>query len=235
MKDKKNKILVIAAHPDDEVLGCGGTIAHLVGENHTIYSLILGEGITSRDDQRSVKKRKPELEYLKHQADLANKIIGVEKVFMYNFPDNRFDTVALLDIIKTIEKVIDTIQPDIVFTHSGYDLNKDHRITFQAVLTATRPLPGCHVKTVYSFEVLSASEWSFGNDTQTFSPNYFVDISRTIQKKIDALKVYNSEINPFPHPRSIEAVLSQAKLRGSQCGIHAAEAFKLIRHIEAII
>jgi len=149
-----NKILIVAAHPDDEILGCGGTIARLVKEGNVAYTLILGEGITSRDKTRDAKKRKNEIEQLKKQTLQANKEIGVKKVFTYDYPDNRFDTVPFLDIVKTIEEVKDKIKPDMIYTHYCNDLNIDHKITYNAVITATRPVKGENVKEIYSFEVL---------------------------------------------------------------------------------
>jgi len=133
-----NRVLIVAAHPDDEVLGCGGTISRLVREGYEAYTLILGEGITSRDKNRNRKKRKEEINKLKEQIYKANKVLGVKEVFTFDFPDNRFDSVDFLDIVKTIEEVKNNLKPEIVFTHSKSDLNIDHYITYKAVITATR-------------------------------------------------------------------------------------------------
>lgn len=228
MNTNKN-ILVVVAHPDDEILGCGGTIKRLVDEEgYEAYTLILGEGITSRDDRRDEKKRENDLKLLGENAHKANKIIGVNEVFLYDFPDNRFDTVSLLDIVKVIEKLKSEIKPEIIFTHYEKDLNVDHQITYKAVLTATRPVTDECVKELYSFEVLSSTEWNY---PLTYSPDVFFDISEYIQYKIKAMEVYTSEIRNYPHPRSLEGINIDAKSWGLKTGLEYAEAFKLGRMI----
>ncbi|MEK6917186.1 MAG: PIG-L deacetylase family protein [Nanoarchaeota archaeon] len=225
------KILIIAAHPDDEILGCGGTTAKFVEEGNKVYTLILGEGITSRDETRNRHKREKEIKELRLQIERASKIVGVRDAFVFDFPDNRFDTVAMLDIVKTIEKVKIDVKPDIVFTHHHGDLNIDHRITFEAVMTAFRPVKGEKVREIYSFEVPSSTEWNASISTSYFMPNYFVDISKTLELKIKAMKEYKSEIREYPHPRSPEAIKIYAKRWGIQAGLQAAEAFEVIRMI----
>src|SRR3972149_4136228 len=225
------KTLVIAAHPDDEVLGCGGTMSRMSNEGHKVYTLILGEGITSRDKTRDLRKRRHGLAELQKHVENANKILGVAKIFTFNLPDNRFDTVPLLDIVKTIEKVKTEIAPDIIFTHHHGDLNIDHQITFRAAITACRPVKGETVKEVYSFEIPSSTEWNMPLTSVYFLPNYFVDISRILALKIRALKEYKSEIKKFPHPRSLKAVEIYARRWGIQVGLKAAEAFEVVRII----
>jgi len=223
----KNKtILVVAAHPDDEILGCGGTIKRLVDEGYTAYTLILGEGITSRDEKRDWDERIVEIEELKKQVNEANRIIGVKEVFLHDFPDNRFDTVALLDIVKVIENIKNKLQPDIIFTHYENDLNIDHQITHKAVLTATRPMKGECVKELYSFEVLSSTEWNY---PLSFSPDVFFDISDYMEYKKKAMQIYKSELNDYPHPRSLEGMDISAKGWGLKVGYKYAEAFKTVR------
>jgi LmbE family N-acetylglucosaminyl deacetylase len=224
-----NKILIVAAHPDDEVLGCGGTAARLSREGNAVYTLILSEGITSRDEKRSRSRRGKEIKELKAQIEKCRMILGVKKSFVFDFPDNRFDTIALLDIVKTIEKVKKGIKPEIVFTHHHGDLNVDHQITFKAVMTAFRPMIGERVREIYSFEVPSSTEWNVPSSSVYFMPNYFIDISKTLTQKIRALKKYKSEIRDFPHPRSAEAVEIYARRWGIQTGLMAAEAFEAVR------
>jgi LmbE family N-acetylglucosaminyl deacetylase len=224
-------VLVVAAHPDDEVLGCGGTIVRHVNNGATCHILILAEGITSRDDQRDAEFRKNEIEKLGMQAKKASGVIGAASLEILSFPDNRMDSVDLLDVIKPIEKAVEKIRPDIIYTHHFGDLNIDHRITAKAVETATRPLNGTSVREVYAFETLSSTEWSFADPNHYFHPNYFVDIENTLQWKIEALNAYSAEVREFPHPRSPEVLMSLAKVRGAQAGLKVAEAFSLIRKI----
>jgi LmbE family N-acetylglucosaminyl deacetylase len=226
---KNKKILVVAAHPDDEVLGCGAIVARLVKEGYEAYTLILGEGITSRDSKRNVKKRKEEIKRLKKQAKEANRILGVKEVFFGDFLDNRFDTIPLLDIVKSIEGIKSKIKPDVVFTHYEKDLNIDHQITYKAVLTATRAVKGETVKEVYSFEILSSTEWKY---PLSFSPNVFYDIKDTIDIKIKAMKIYKSELKNYPHPRSIKGIKLNALNWGMKVGLEYAEAFKLVKCIK---
>ena len=223
----KDKVLVIAAHPDDEVLGCGGTIRRLANEKKDVYVAILGEGITSRYKNTNKKKT----DELKRGSYKASKLLGAKDTFLFGFPDNRLDTVALLDIVKKVEHLIKQIKPTIIFTHHSSDLNIDHKIVHQAVLTATRPVEGTIVRGVYMFEVPSSTEWSFGQFKPSFSPNVFYDISKTVNIKIEALKAYKSELRKFPHPRSPEALLAISRKWGSVVGFKAAEPFELLRSI----
>lgn len=224
-------VLIVAAHPDDEILGCGGTMARLAKEGNAIYTLILSEGITSRNEKSSRHENGKEIKKLRGYIGAANKIIGGKNIFIFDFPDNRFDTVALLDIIKIIEKTKENINPDVVFTHHYGDLNIDHQITFRAVMTAFRPLKSEKVREIYSFEAPSSTEWNASLSSTSFMPNYFVDISKTLQLKIRALKKYKSEIREFPHPRSEEAIKTIAECWGIKVGLNAAEAFETIRII----
>jgi len=221
-------VLVIAAHPDDEVLGCGGTIAQLAEAGHSVYVAILGEGITSRCPQR--EQADPELvAALESCSHRVARLLGIKDVSVHRLPDNRFDTVPLLDIVKIVERLVDDLRPQMIYTHHGGDLNMDHATTFRAVLTATRPVTSCSVKELYAYEVPSSTEWAFGQLGASFCPNVFVNITSTLQKKLDAMQVYESEARPFPHPRSVEALRALARVRGSTAGLEAAEAFQLIR------
>jgi LmbE family N-acetylglucosaminyl deacetylase len=223
-------VLVIAAHPDDEVLGCGGTIARLVNEGQNVYIAILGEGITSRySDRKNADKG-----LLKNLHSLSRQVatfLGAKDPFMFNLPDNSFDTVGLLSVVKMIEKLIKQVEPHSIYTQHGGDLNIDHAIVFRATLTATRPMLGSPVKQVYAYEVPSSTEWSFAQFAPVFQPNVFVDIGVTLELKIHAMQMYESEIRLFPHPRSPEALRAIAKRWGSVAGLQAAEAFSLIREV----
>ena len=222
------KVLVIAAHPDDEVLGCGGTIARLAQEGSELYTAILGEGITSRYVKRE-EADPAAVESLGTRSKQVAKLLGTVDVFLYNLPDNRFDTVPLLDIVKIIEELVERLRPKAVYTHSGGDLNIDHLIVHRAVLTATRPVRGSSVKEMYAFEVPSSTEWAFGQFRPGFRPNVFVDISLTIDAKLKAMELYDTEVRSFPHPRSPEAIQATARRWGSVVGFECVEAFELIR------
>jgi|SRR3989338_1384945 len=223
------KVFVIVAHPDDEILGCGGTIARLAAEDNKVFTLILGEGITSRDEKRDVRKRDKEIRRLKKQAIRANKIIGVEKVFTHDFPDNRFDVVPLLDIVKVIEKIKCQLAPDIIFTHYEKDLNVDHQLTYRAVITATRPLASETAGEVYSFEIPSSTEWNY---PLNFYPDVFFDTTNFLKLKLQAIRRYKLEIQQPVHPRSFEGIKLNAQYWGMKIGVKYAEAFKCIRIIK---
>jgi LmbE family N-acetylglucosaminyl deacetylase len=225
-------VLVIAAHPDDEVLGCGGTIARLSKEGHEISIAILGEGLTSRFANRRDTSKKS-IKAIQKCSREAAKLLGVAADHVLNFtlPDNRFDTVPLLDVVKMIEKIIDQTEPECVFTQHGADLNIDHAIVFRATLTATRPVTDTLVKQLYAYEVPSSTEWAFQKLEPRFTPNLFIDVSETLKLKIAAMQLYESERRDFPHPRSTEALEVIAKRWGSVAGVGAAEAFEIIREI----
>jgi LmbE family N-acetylglucosaminyl deacetylase len=216
-------ILVVAAHTDDEALGCGGTIARHVAEGDTVYAVFLADGVTSRPDASSAQ-----LEQRNSAAAKAHEILGIRQVYMLGFPDNRMDGIPLLDIVQRLEEVLIKVQPEVVYTHHCGDLNVDHRITHQATLTACRPIPGASVKEIYAFEVLSSTEWNTPGVTP-FIPNVFVDISRYLDTKISALSAYELEMREEPHSRSIENAIRLAELRGNTVGVKAAEGFSLVR------
>jgi LmbE family N-acetylglucosaminyl deacetylase len=225
------KILVIAAHPDDEVLGCGGTMARLAAEGREVHIAILANGLTSRPDFDSALA----VESLKlhhERAERASKLLGAASVHVMGFPDQKMDFLPQLDITQAIEREIERLQPDTVFTQHGGDLNMDHVITYRATLTATRPVSGRSVRRVYAYEVASSTEWAFQRFAPVFRPSVFFDIAETLERKIAAMQVYESETRAFPHPRSPEALRSIALRWGSVVGVHAAEAFELVREIQ---
>lgn len=222
--------LIVAAHPDDEVLGCGGTITRLAGQGEEVHIAILGEGSTSRAHSRSQAEQES-VHRLAQASDVAAGRMGAHRVVRFGLPDNRFDTVALLDVVKLVEGLIVECSPSAVITQHGGDLNVDHRVTFRAVLAATRPLPGHVVKEVLAFEVGSSTEWSFQQFAPVFRPSVFVDITETLNRKVAALLAYEDEVRAFPHPRSPEAVRAAAARWGATAGVLAAEAFELIRMV----
>jgi LmbE family N-acetylglucosaminyl deacetylase len=222
------KVLVIAAHPDDEVLGCGATAARLAGEQHEVHFAILGEGVTSRHAQRSDADAR-QLAELHRQAQAATAKLGAKSLVLHKLPDNRLDTVPLLEVVKLVEELVDRLKPDVIYTHHPGDLNVDHGVIHRAVLTATRPISGQSVREIYAFEIPSSTEWAFGSLQPTFRPNVFVDVAATLEAKIAAMACYETESREFPHPRSPEALRAVARHWGSVVGCDAAEAFELVR------
>ena len=222
-------VLVVAAHPDDEILGVGATAARHAAEGDAVYALILGEGQTSRGTHRQDTDRSV-VDALHQNTLQSAKAIGYSEVFFADFPDNRFDGTDLLDIIKAVEDQIRALQPQIVYTHYSGDLNIDHQCTARAVLTAARPVGDYCVEEIYAFETLSSSEWNFDHSAQAaFSPNVFVDITDYYQKKEAAMKCYVSELCEEPHPRSLAGMDALSRMRGMAAGMQRAEAFMLIR------
>ena len=230
---KNKRILVVVAHPDDELLGLGATMHKLIKEyNVTAKAIILGEGITSRSDVRDPKLWEEELKIHRGNIEKARQFIGYSEAVPYSLSDNRFDSHALVDIAKVVEKEKEAFQPDIIFTHNGSDLNIDHQMTFQAVMTATRPMEGEVVRTVITCENPSASEWQATSNADHFAPNmYFAVSEEDMQAKKDAMNCYEFESRKFPHPRAGESLDALAKYRGVQVGCDRAEAFQIIRHL----
>lgn len=228
MEEKKhNRILVIAAHPDDEVLGCGGAIARHREEGDAVTVLLLGEGIASRAGVLG-EGEAVEIARLKESTRAAHEVLGVSTVRSCAFPDNAFDSVPLLSIVKEIESAIQAVSPTIIYTHHHADVNVDHRLTAEAVEAAIRPMSESSVMRAYAFEIASSSEWNFIRSS-AFRPNAFVALTEDqLDKKINAMRAYASEMRPFPHPRSAEYLEALARVRGGQSGYTAAEAFSVI-------
>ena len=224
-------VLLIVAHPDDEVLGCGGSMAKWAKSRDKIHVLIMAEGATSRDEKRDRIIREKELSLLAKSAQKASEILGVQSVELLDYPDNRMDSVDLLDVVKTIQVFVEKVKPEMVVTHHSGDLNIDHQIVNQAVMAACRPEPGNPVKRILTFEVPSSTEWQSPSIGSPFVPNWFEDITEMLGMKIRALKAYQSEMRAWPHARSIESVEHLAHWRGATVGFEAAEAFMLVREI----
>tara|TARA_Y100000996_G_C22470917_1_gene622066 strand:+ start:309 stop:995 length:687 start_codon:yes stop_codon:yes gene_type:complete len=226
-------ILVIASHPDDEILGCGGTMAKLSSQGHEVATLFLTTGITSRE-YKSSKKKVGDVKKIHKHALKANSIVGVKKnnVFFLNYHDQKLDTVPFYKLVGEIKKIINKLKPQKVFTHHPGDYNKDHRICYEAVLHSARvSFDEFFPEELFCFEVASSTERSFGTLSK-FIPNYYVDIEYQIEKKLLALKTYSTEIKVAPHPRSVEGVKAQSSWRGFEVGLKYAEAFFLVRKIE---
>lgn len=222
-------VLVVAAHPDDEILGCGGTIAFHASRGDEVHVVIMAEGVTSRDANRDKDKHGKELLQLSAIARQANLLLGAKTVTTLDLPDNRMDSLDLLEIIKLVEKEISFRRPDTMYTHHPGDVNIDHGLTARAVITAARPQPGFPVKSLFFFEVLSSTDYQVPGIGAPFLPNHFVDISKRLEMKLAALELYSSEMRPWPHARSMDAVRHLARLRGSSVGCEAAEAFQVGR------
>ncbi|MGE7763359.1 PIG-L deacetylase family protein [Peribacillus sp. NPDC097895] len=212
-------VLVIAAHPDDEILGSGGTIKKLINHGYKVITVIAAKG------------RKEEEQHIQPLMQQANKHLGVDEVLFLEFPNLLLETIPLHEIAKAIEALLDKYQPSIIFTHHYGDTNKDHQILFQAVITAARPLPGKQPIEILCFETVSSSEWSQHTNDKEFKPNYFVDITDTIDDKLQSLHHYDIEMRPFPHPRSYDGVKYLARVRGMTVGVEFAEAFEIIRRV----
>lgn len=215
------RILVIAAHPDDETLGCAGTIAKMIDHGFLVRLCVLSSGEGARNSDNTIQK--------KESLEKVKNFLKIEKIYQFNFRDNQFDTHSLLEITKAIETVANEFNPEIVYTHSSHDLNIDHRLTHQATMTAFRTLPNKNLEKILSYEVLSSTEYA---PISFFKPNYFEQISSVhLAKKLNAMEFYHGEIRQFPHPRSLKAIEAQAITRGSSVGVEYAEAFSIEREI----
>lgn len=225
----KRKILVVAAHPDDEVLGCGATIRRHVDEGDEVDVVIMADGESSR----TLQNEKDHI--LKRESCTldACKILGIDKVDFLRMPDNQMDSLPFLTIVQLLEKIIKKNKPSVIYTHYINDLNIDHQLTAKAVFTICRPYTGQSVKEIYSFEIASSTNWSPNTSMDSFNPSLYIDVSMSYSYKVDALKAYQNEILEFPHSRSIEAIEALTKWRGATVGCSHAEAFMVERLIKS--
>ena len=221
------EVLVIVAHPDDELLGLGGTIRRLANEGKNVHAVILAEGLTSRADHREDADFS-QLDLLREDARRAAAIVGYQSIDFWSFPDNRMDGVELLDVVKVVSQFVKKYSPDTIFTHHHGDLNIDHRRTCESVLTACRPVGDYSVKRIYGFETPSSTEWNYLNE-EPFCPNVYFDVTDTLEAKISGMSCYRSESTTYPHPRSSKALRALAEYRGSNAGYELAEGFELLR------
>ena len=218
-------VLVVAAHADDEALGCGGTIARHVEEGDAVHLVFMADGVRSRK-----KASNEDLTRRIKASKRAQSILGVSFSQLVGLPDNKMDSVPLLEIIQKLEQILEEIKPSIVYTHHHGDLNIDHRMTHDAVMTACRPQPNSSVRQIFGFEVLSSTEWATQQNSP-FLPNYFVDITQQLRTKLDALEAYVEEMREPPHSRSMAHAKVLAHHRGYGVGVDAAEAFAVYRII----
>jgi LmbE family N-acetylglucosaminyl deacetylase len=223
-----SNVLVVAAHPDDEVLGCGGTIARHVSEGDRVEVVFFTDGVGSRHPAENSGSEAEQL-VRSDSARRAADILGIAAPVCFGFPDNRLDAIDLLDLVKAVENVGRRFQPSIVYTHWAGDLNVDHRLVYQSVITAFRPMADTSVTKILCFEIPSSTEWGDKSVTPAFQPNLFVAIDRFLNVKRRAIEAYGQEMRPFPHPRSHTALEALARWRGAESGLDAAEAFVTIR------
>lgn len=218
------KVLVVAAHPDDEVLGCGGAMARHAAAGHKVDIVFVADGESSRTHagQADVAVRRA-------TARAAAAVLRCEEPRFLDLPDNRLDSLPLLEVVQRLERAVEQLKPEIVYTHHAGDLNIDHEVATRAVLTAFRPVPGSTVRAIYGFEVLSSTGWN--GDAPPFQPVHFADISPVMDKKLEALACYAKELREYPHARSAQAIEALARMRGAIQGVAAAEAFVVYRQL----
>jgi LmbE family N-acetylglucosaminyl deacetylase len=231
IRGKMNKVLVVVAHPDDEVLGVGGTLARHADEGDDVYVIFMSEGVSSRTLPGQKRDWSPDIKSREKMAYNSCNVLGIKIYKFLRHPNLRMRDCAVLDMVKEIEEAILKIQPNIIYTHHFGDLNSDHTLTHEIVMTACRPTEGYCVKKIFAFETPSSTAWASQIMAAPFHPNCFVDISSYLKNKLKALMCYDFEMRPYPHPRSSKAIDALACYHGSNSGLHAAEALTVIREI----
>jgi LmbE family N-acetylglucosaminyl deacetylase len=225
-------VLVIGAHPDDEVLGVGGTIVRHVQAGDRVYVYLLTDGHTSRyNDPQRAGEESVDVVARRNSAVQAAAVLGVKSVEFARLADQRLDALALVDVVKNIEHVAERIAPEVVYTHHRGDVNSDHRVAFTASMTAFRSVGSTYPRRLLCYETVSSTEWSGPFPELAFAPNLLVDISAVLERKIEAMRAYAQELRPFPHPRSLEGLRLTAARWGSTVGTQAAEAFVVVREV----
>jgi LmbE family N-acetylglucosaminyl deacetylase len=224
------RVLAIAAHPDDETLGAGGTLARHAEQGDEVWVCILTDGVTARHNEAELQQA---------CAVRAADVLGIKKVVFCGLPDQRLDTLPLLDVIKPVQEYVDELEPEVVYTHFKEDPNQDHGMAFKATLIATRPLADSSVRRLLCYEAASSTEWAPPFAGSQFAPNVFVDVAETLPTKQEAMQCYadthDSEVRPYPHPRSHDAIEAYARRYGVMAGLHAAEAFMLVRERISVV
>lgn len=221
------RVLCIAAHPDDEVLGVGGTLAKHAAAGDEVDVLLLGDGEMARHETET-PAAKERGEARRDEARAAGDALGVESVTVLDYWGNQLDDVALIDVVRDVETMIEESRPDVIYTHHYGDLNVDHQLVARAARTAARPLADSPVDRLLSFETPSATEWAMPTADTAFRPTVFIDIDDHLDRKLDAIEVYGSEMRERPHPRNAESIRHNARLWGDRCGLPAAEPFELL-------
>jgi LmbE family N-acetylglucosaminyl deacetylase len=217
--------VVLGAHPDDEILGAGGTLARHVRGGDEVHAIVLADGASSRaPDELMVT--------LKKDATRAAELIGFASLQLQSLPDQRLDTVPFIDLTQTIESLLDEIRPHVVYTHFPGDVNADHGLVARATWTACRPYAQPQLRRFAVFETPSSTEWAWPLNDGVFQPNLFVDITETLDSKIAAMECYESELRDYPHPRSSRSLRERAALWGSQVGRPAVEPFRVFRDVQ---
>ena len=224
------RVLVIAAHPDDEVLGMGGTIAKYAEQGAEIALLIVTDGSTSQyKDDPNLEKI---IEEKKAETKACANVLGIKHIFYGNLPDMKLDVTPHVEVNRVIEGVIDEFQPSIVFTHFVGDVNKDHQCVYASTLVACRPVSEQCVKKLFLYAVPSSTEWNVQTASTAFLPNWYEDISGAYaEKKYKGLECYTTELRDYPHPRSVQYLRTADTAEGNRVGLLAAESFILLRNV----
>jgi LmbE family N-acetylglucosaminyl deacetylase len=218
------RVLVIAAHPDDETIGAGGTIARHVAQGDKVYWGIVTQGSrTLRSELELAAARAQVLE--------VQQVLGIKELFFCGFPTVKLNTVPYRELSSALQRVVDQVRPDVVYTTSPSDVNQDHRIVYDCTLVATRPLPGCSVRRLLAYEIGTTARFGLPAGCSPFVANVFVDISEYLDKKLEAMSCYKTQLREYPHPRSLEGLRVLAAERGLSVGLKAAECFQLVREV----
>lgn len=217
-------VLVVATHPDDEVLGCGGVIARHVAQGDRVYLAIVTRGILELFPHEMVESTRQHMR-------TAHELLGGSGIYSLDFPAPRLDSVPGHELADAVKKVVDEVRPAVVYTPFQGDLHGDHQATFHATLVATRPIGNCSVRRLLCYETLSETDWASPFGANTFVPTVYIDISDYLALKLRAMQCYRNELRQPPHARSLQSIEALARVRGGTAGLLAAEAFALVREV----